>query len=312
VPAQAAATPATGEFEITEQQRRGLTVEPVALARFQPVRLAEGKIAVNEDKTTAVFSQYSSARVIKTFANSGDIVEPGAPLVRIETPDMVQGATDLTTAIANLSKAKSQVKLAEIVEARQHELVDAKASALKDWQQAQADLNAARNDLRSADIAVAAVRNRLMILGKSAKDIAGLEAARRSTRFRPSSRRSAASSCNARSVRPVHSRGFHRSDFVLGDLSTVWMVASVKEIDVPFVKIGQPIAVRVLAYPERIFAATIVNVGSTIDPTTRRLQVRAEVENPNNMLKPEMFAAFQIATGAAVERAGRADQRDRL
>jgi cobalt-zinc-cadmium efflux system membrane fusion protein len=59
--------------------------------------------------------------------------------------------------------------------------------------------------------------------------------------------------------------------------------------------------VRVLAYPDRAFDARIVSVGATIDPATRRLQVRAEVQNPDNMLKPEMFAEFRIATGASVD-----------
>ena len=44
-----------------------------------------------------------------------------------------------------------------------------------------------------------------------------------------------------------------------------------------------------------------VSIGSTIDPATRRLAVRAEVENPDNMLKPEMFAQFSIAVDAGVD-----------
>ena len=89
--------------------------------------------------------------------------------------------------------------------------------------------------------------------------------------------------------------------YVLGDLSTVWLIASVKETDVPRVKVGQAVTVSVLAYPDRTFAAKIISIGSTIDPATRRLQVRAEVENPDNMLKPEMFAEFSIAVGTGVE-----------
>src|SRR5471032_589668 len=72
-----------GEFEITEQQRRGITVEAVTVMRLQQTRRAEGKIAINENKSTPVFSQYSSARVVLTYADSGDVVEQGAPLVRI-------------------------------------------------------------------------------------------------------------------------------------------------------------------------------------------------------------------------------------
>src|SRR5580658_5322578 len=90
VPQAAAPAISNGEIEVTDLQRRGLTVEPVMTARFQPIRKTEGKIAVDENKTTPVFSQYSSAHVIRTYANTGDFVEKGAPLLQIETPDMVQ------------------------------------------------------------------------------------------------------------------------------------------------------------------------------------------------------------------------------
>jgi cobalt-zinc-cadmium efflux system membrane fusion protein len=300
-PATAASALPADEFEITEQQRRGLTIEPVQVVQFSPTRRAEGKIAVNENKSTPVFSQYSSARVVKTLADTGDVVEKGAPLVQIETPDMVQAANDLTTAVAGVNKAKSQVQLSQTVETRQRELFEAKAAALKDWQQAQADLVGARNDLRSAEIALAAVRNRMVILGKSPKDVTRLEV---SQTIDPTTAITAPISgvVVQRKVGPGQFITSSATDpvYVLGDLSTVWLIASVKETDVPFVKVGQPVIVHVLAYPDREFAAKIVNVGSTIDPTTRRLQVRAEVENPDNMLKPEMFAEFAITVGVEV------------
>ncbi len=291
-----------GEFVISDLQRRGISLQSVQMAHFQATRKAEGKIALNEDKTTPVFSQYSSARVVRTFANSGDVVARGAPLLRIETPDMVMAASDLTTALATLDKARGQLRLAGTVEARQHELYEAKAGALKDWQQAQAELAAARNDVRSAESGLAAVRNRLFILGKNRQDVASLESHQVID---------AATDIVApiggmvvqRKVGPGQYLTTASADpvYVLGDLSTVWLIASVKETDVPHVRIGQPVTVRVLAFPDRTFAATIVGVGAAVDPATRRLQVRAEVENPDAMLKPEMFAEFSIATGAGVD-----------
>jgi cobalt-zinc-cadmium efflux system membrane fusion protein len=55
--------------------------------------------------------------------------------------------------------------------------------------------------------------------------------------------------------------------------------------------------VTVLAYPGRTFNARITYVAASIDPNTHRLPVRAEVENPDGALKPEMFATFNILTG---------------
>ncbi len=301
-PATPAAALAAGEFEITEQQRRGLTIEPVSLQHFHPTRRAEGKIAVNEDKSTPVFSQFTSARVVKTFANTGDVVQQGAPLVQIETPDMVLAGNDLTGAVGAVNKARTQVQLAQTVETRLRDLVQAKAAALKDLQQAQADLAGARNDLRSAETTLAAVRNRLAILGKSPKDIAGLEA-HQAIDASTTITAPIGGMVVQRKVGPGQFITAATTDpvYVLGDLSTVWMIASVKETDVPYVKVGQTVSVRVLAYPDREFAAKIIAVGATIDPATRRLQVRAEVQNPDNMLKPEMFAEFSIVVGNDVE-----------
>ena len=53
---------------------------------------------------------------------------------------------------------------------------------------------------------------------------------------------------------------------------------------------GQPLAIEVDAYPDVVFRAVIDRVGETLDPATRRVQVRAVVDNRDRRLKPEMFA----------------------
>ncbi|MBV9490017.1 MAG: efflux RND transporter periplasmic adaptor subunit, partial [Verrucomicrobia bacterium] len=62
----------------------------------------------------------------------------------------------------------------------------------------------------------------------------------------------------------------------------------------------EPVEVHVLAFPGRVFKARLTYVAPAIDPNTHRLPVRAEVENPDGALKPEMFATFSIITGNAV------------
>ena len=61
--------------------------------------------------------------------------------------------------------------------------------------------------------------------------------------------------------------------------------------------VGQPIYFTVLAYPDRPFPAKISYVATALDPTTRRLLVRASVDNAAGLLKPEMFASVKILTG---------------
>ena len=85
--------------------------------------------------------------------------------------------------------------------------------------------------------------------------------------------------------------------FTIGDLSTVWLVANLRETDAPFVHPGQTVNVRVLALPDTPLTAKIVYVAPSIDPVTRRLAIRAEIGNPDFVLKPEMFANFTILSG---------------
>ena len=91
---------------------------------------------------------------------------------------------------------------------------------------------------------------------------------------------------------------------LIGDLSTVWLVANVRETDAPFVRVGQPVEVRVTAYPDKVFKAKLTFVAPMVDPNTHRLPIRAEVPNGEGLLKPEMWADFRIATGPATDTCG--------
>ena len=82
--------------------------------------------------------------------------------------------------------------------------------------------------------------------------------------------------------------------YVIGDLSSVWLTAFVRETDAAAVAIGQEIAFTVLALPGRPLFARINYVAAAIDPATRRLLVRANIDNKERLLKPEMFANVTI------------------
>src|SRR6185503_11322067 len=155
-------------------QWTSLKLTPVRQVAFRDERATDGRIAINEDTTTPVFSPYSG-RVSRLIAKPGDHVERGAPLFAIEASEFVQGQNDLVTAVAGVDKAKSRLALAQQVEKRQRELLAIRGGALKDLEQAQSDLVSAQGDMRAAEIALAAARNRLRILGRSDEEIERLE-----------------------------------------------------------------------------------------------------------------------------------------
>jgi membrane fusion protein, heavy metal efflux system len=298
----------TGDTEISSRDKPGifyptaaqwatLTIEPVQQRVFRSEHVTEGKIAVDEDRSTPIFSPYAG-RVTKLFVKPGDVVTAGQPMFTVEATDMVLAQNDFISAATALNKSRSALHLAQINDQRQRTLYEGKAVALKEVQNARAVLDAAENDVRSAEVALEAVRNRLRILGKSEKEITDFQ---EKGTINPATPIYApiAGTIVQRKVGPGQYVGSGASDpvFIIGDLSTVWMIAYVRETEVPTVHIGQAISFTVLAYPDQPFYANLSYVAAALDPTIRRLLVRATVNNAAGLLKLEMFASVTILTG---------------
>ncbi len=287
----------TGVFYPTPAQWATLTVEPVQQRVFQSEHVTEGKIAVDEDRSTPIFSPYAG-RVIKLFVKPGDTVTVGQALFTVQAADMVQAQNDFISAATALNKARSAQNLAQIIDKRQRLLYEGKAVPLKEVQNARAALDAAENDVRSAEVALEATRNRLRILGKTDQEITDFQ---EKGTIDPATLITApiAGTIVQRKVGPGQYVGSGSTDpvFIIGDLSTVWVVAFIRETEAPIVHVGQQIYFTVLAYPDRSFPATISYVAAALDPATRRLLVRATVNNDAGLLKPEMFASVKILTG---------------
>jgi cobalt-zinc-cadmium efflux system membrane fusion protein len=285
-------------FYPTAAQWTALTVEPVQQRVFRSEHVTEGKIAVDEDRSTPIFSPYAG-RVTKLFVKPGDTVTVGQPLFTVEATDMVQAQNDFIAAATGLNKARSALNLAQIIDKRQRLLYEGKAVPLKEVQNAHAALDAAENDVRSAEVALEAARNRLRILGKTEEEITEFQ---EKGTINPATAISAplAGTIVQRKVGPGQYVGSGAADpvFIIGDLSTVWVVAFVRETGAPMVHIGQPIQFTVLACPDRTFLANISYLAAAFDPTTRRLLVRATINNADGLFKPEMFASVKILTGA--------------
>src|SRR5471032_1295675 len=233
-----------GNSELSSQSRKGqqrytptpsewasLTIEPVTERAFRAEHVTEGKIAVDEDRSTPVFSPYAG-RVTKLLARPGDNVTQGQALFVIEAADNVQAQNDFIGAMTSMNKAKSALDLAQLQGQRAKDLFEGKAVPLKDYQQSQATLIQAQNDLRSSQTAMEAARNKLRILGLTDEDIATFQDKGRidpnTTIFSP-----IAGTVVQRKVGPGQYVNSGASDpvFVIGNLSTVWLTAFVRETD---------------------------------------------------------------------------------
>ncbi len=290
------AAAAPGQFFATDQQWATFTFATAQSIGFRAEAQTDGKIATDDDRTTQVFSPYSG-RVTQVFVKVGDRVKVGQPLFAVQASEFVQGQSDLATASA-------QVRLTQAAEARLHELYKTNGAALKDWQQSQADLAA-------AEASLAAARNRLKILGVSDQEIGTLgsrpagagfvkEAVVRAPISGVVTQRAIGEGQAVASV----TNGGANPAFVVSDLSRVWLVGALREIDATKARVGEALEVRVLALPDQTFAAKVDFVSPTVDPVSRRVTVRAEIANPGGALKPEMFANFTLATDGTTSAVG--------
>ena len=289
----------TARFVPTPAQWASLGMEPVKAMTFRSEHMTEGKISINEDRATPIFPPYAG-RVTRLMAKPGDMVARGQPLFYIEAADMVQAQNDFLTGLAAINRAKSRVTITEIIEKQNRTLYEGKAGALRDFQTATADLAQARAVLRTAESSLEAARNRLAILGKTDAEIAAFQQQGKISSETPIYA-PLAGTVVQRKIGPGQyvsytSTGVVDPVFTIGDLSTVWLVAYVREGEAPKVRAGQQLDFTVLAYPRTTFKANIDHVAASLDPNIRRLMVRATIDNSNGQFKPEMFTSVTIYT----------------
>jgi cobalt-zinc-cadmium efflux system membrane fusion protein len=284
---------------VSLEQMHQVEIVPVVPHAFRVLKQAIGQIAFNEDESTIVLTPFSG-RVTRVLAKIGDQVKRGDPLFEIDSPEVVQAQTDLIAALHGLEKARSQLNVAQRQAERQARLLVDKATSQREAEQARNDHAAAESDFMTAEGALNAARNRLRVI--IGRDQAEVDRVERERVINP------LITINAPINGTVIARKFGpgqyvRSDsadplYAIADLSTMWLKANVPEADIPLVRVGQELEVRVNAFPDRVFKAQIIAIGAASDASTRRVVVRSEIPNPDGALKSEMFASFKIAVGS--------------
>jgi membrane fusion protein, copper/silver efflux system len=85
----------------------------------------------------------------------------------------------------------------------------------------------------------------------------------------------------------------------IADLATVWLLADVFERDLGQIRAGQDATIALTAYPDHPFTGKVTFIYPTLNATTRTGRVRIEIPNPDQRLKPDMYATVAIAANAA-------------
>jgi RND family efflux transporter MFP subunit len=90
--------------------------------------------------------------------------------------------------------------------------------------------------------------------------------------------------------------GPNQNLYTIADLSRVWVYADIYEYELPWMAEGQRAVVELSYLPGAVFEGVVSYVYPFLDPKTRTARARIEIENPENVLKPDMFANVRIET----------------
>jgi cobalt-zinc-cadmium efflux system membrane fusion protein len=273
--------------ELTEKQVGTLKIAPVGQGTFEVLRSAVGNIDFNQNMLVQVFTP-NAGRIISTHANVGDRVQKGQILFTVDSPDLVQASSNLIQAAGVLALQNANLK-------RLTETFRGGGGAQKDVDQAKSDQQTAEGNLRGT-------RDAMRIFGKTEEEIDHVIRERKADSALIV-RSSITGQVTQRTAAPglYVQPGNAPAPFTVADTSTMWMLANVVENDAPLFRVGQPVQVRVGAYPGRVFDGVITVVGAQIDPATRRLMVRSEIRDPDSLLRAGMFANFTIRIAAPIE-----------
>jgi cobalt-zinc-cadmium efflux system membrane fusion protein len=279
-----------GTFRPTAEELSSLTIERVGTSVVGTVTTATGMIDADGDFSTPVLLPYSG-QVSRVLVDTGQKVIRGQPLLAVRTNDFVDARSALLAADANFHALQAQLANAQRTAERQRLLMQTAGGAQKDYQQSLTDLAATQAQERSAAATLAAARDKLAILGGSEARGSG-SAGHEEVALRAP----IAGTIATRDISPgqyVTAGGDHPV-LTITDPSRVWLVAQLAESEAASVRVGDAADVTTPAYPGRIFHAVIDTVGAALDPATHRLPVRAKIADPDEALKPQMFASFSI------------------
>jgi multidrug efflux pump subunit AcrA (membrane-fusion protein) len=87
----------------------------------------------------------------------------------------------------------------------------------------------------------------------------------------------------------------------VADVSIKWMLANITETDSPVFRVGQPVEVKVAAYPVRVFEGKITKIYPNVDSNSHRVTIRSEILDPGNELRAGMVADFVARVQEPVE-----------
>ena len=214
----------------------------------------------------------------------GDSVSGGQPLLAVESSEATAALAARTQADAQGRQSRSALTKAERDLARLRDLLEHRAVAIKEVQEAENDVVQAQGAVEQAGAALDQASDRLRMLGLDPKS--------------PSRDVLVRAPMSGKVLEIAVAPGEYRSDtsaplMTLVDLRSIWIASAVPESQIRLIVPGEAVQVELSAYPDEIFRARVTRIADTVDPQTRTVKVEAEITNPGGRLRPEMFGRIR-------------------
>jgi len=228
-----------------------------------------GKITADNNKMIDVYPLVGG-NVIKVNVELGDYVKKGQVLATIKSTDIADFEKQSLDAKSDLLVAKNNLKVAQ-------ELFDGKLNSESDVLQAKSQVTKAQSQLSK-------IQETYKIYNIKAGSIYEVTAPISGFIIQKS----------------INQDMLLRSDrseniFDIAEISEVWAMANINEIDINKVKLGIDANVTTLSYPDKIFKGKVDKIFNVIDPQTKAMQARIKLQNPGYLLKPDMNANIKLS-----------------
>lgn len=262
------------KFCIPDSLLKNITFDTIHLDFVSSELALSGKIAVNDDKVVKIFPLVSG-QVSEVKVSLGDYVEKGKVLAIIRSSDMAGYYNELISSQGELAVAKKNLEVT--------------GSLLTSGVSSEKDLLVAQNEYQKALAQFNKINEVLKINGSSfpLKDstgsgylikapISGFIVVKNVT--------------GGMDIRPDANDAL----FIISDLNEVWATANVFETDIPKIQVGMVAEVTTLSYPDKKFSGKVERISNILDPDTKVMSVKINLENEGFILKPGMFAHITI------------------
>ena len=264
--------------ELTPALQEKIQLVKVGEAEIREVLRMPGSIQVDEQRVARIGAPVTG-RITDIDAVLGQQVKQGQTLATLNSTELAQNQLVYI-------KALQQIDLHSKAVERARTLLEADVISKAELQRREAELSAAQAELNAA-------ADQLQVLGMSTQGIAKLSKTSAMHSFSNVIARISGTVINRRInlgqvVQPADEL------FVVADLSRVWAVAEVPERGIDLIEKGQEVDIEIPAINDKPIKGKLIYVGDVVNPETRTVTVRSELNNVKGEIKPDMLVSMLV------------------